>query len=136
MKKLGIYGIVSGVLALLLAIGLSFYLYTMASTNLRKFGAETYLSELLLNATANLWLEFCVLFLFSLFSIICGIRLIRGSQTALKAWIAFYIILGLMSVFATVSVGRYCGIVELAFILSIILISFHILRKTKTSSAI
>ena len=53
MKKLGIYGIVSGCLALLLAIGLSFYLYTMASTNLRKFGAEMYLSELLFNSSST-----------------------------------------------------------------------------------
>ena len=134
MKKLGIYGIISGSLTLLLIIGLATLAYFRGLWNLRKFGAEIYIRDLLFNVLVETWWTILLLFIFSIISIILGILLSKENLRAFKLWIAFYGILSISCLVGILMVGISFSIVEFVITTLILVLSIRVLSKISRNS--
>ncbi len=119
MKKLGIYGIVSGIAAAIYMVALVLYAYLKAVTNFREFGADLkyFVRPFSLKLLAEEWLMFLMLIIFAILNIVLGIQLTKQNVGALRIWILYYALLA--AVYA-VCVGTnklflldfmWCGIV-------------------------
>ena len=134
MKKLGIFGIVSGTLALLWIVGLSVFAYLRGLTNLQKFGADTYLKDLLLNIFNEMWWYVGGLLAFSLVSISLGIKLLKQKKSALKLMIGLYGLVSTMFIIVMLIAGPPFGTGELVFSVLILIWSIRVLIKSRASN--
>ncbi len=134
MKKLGIYGIISGSLTLSLIIGLTVLAYFRGLWNLRKFGGEIYIRDLLFNVLVETWWAILYLLVFSIISIILGILLSKENLRALKLWVGFYGIIAVSCLIGIIMVGITFSIVEFVISTLILVLSIRVLNKINGDS--
>lgn len=134
MKKLGIFGIVSGTLSLLWVLGLSVFAYFRGLTNLQKFGADIYLKDLLLNILNEMWWYVGGFLSFSLISIALGINLLKQKKSALKIMIGLYGLVSTILIIVMFIVGPPFGTGELVFSALILIWSIRVLIMSRASN--
>lgn len=134
MRKLGIYGIISGTLSLLLIISFAVFSYLRGLWNLRKFGAEIYVRDLLFNILTEMWLWILYLFIFSVVSIILGILLVKEKRRALKVWISFYGFIVASCLISMIIMGFPFSLGEFSISSFILFISIRVLKRTDDSN--
>lgn len=134
MKKLGIFGIVSGTLALLWVLGLGVFAYFRGLTNLQKFGGEIYLNDLLSNILKEMWRYIGGFLAFSFISIALGISLLKQKKSALKLMIGLYGLVSTICIIVMLIVGPSFGTGELVFSALILIWSIRVFKKSRASN--